>query len=170
MPQFEYHHNAKIITWERTDFTVEAATQEEADQIARKFTGYDIDESDAVTLGDTTIDFSANMLIPVADNNGQPTVEVYRGDDKEEGEPLSTNIVPVADRPAIGVIRATAIFGEMAVEQYNRTGAVPPKDQEWDDGSLVVHKEFASEELYDAYASALEESDGTTGWRLLRQK
>lgn len=92
MSQFKYYHYAKIITWERTDFAIEATTQEEADQIARRFTGYDVDETDGVILGETQIDFNANMPISVADNDGLPTVEVYNSG---EGRLLATNITPV---------------------------------------------------------------------------
>lgn len=83
MPTYNYIHEAKIVTWERTEFFIEADSQTEADERAKEFIGYDIDEDgDEVYIKEVNIDFIANQLISVEDNNGHPTVKVFRDDGK----------------------------------------------------------------------------------------
>lgn len=67
-------------------------------------------------------------------------------------------------------IKATAIFGEMGIAYFNETGQIPGEEIVFEDGSLVYDKEFPSKELYDVYVSALEESDGTNGWKVVDYK
>lgn len=85
MPTFPYYQDATIITSERTCFSIEAATQEEADLKAKALANkYDIDEyQDGVILGDTTTDCNGNRVVPIAQNNGHPTIEIYRDCDQE---------------------------------------------------------------------------------------
>lgn len=165
MSQFNYRQAAKIITWETSEFSIEADTQEEADRIARTITRYDIAERNGVTLGNTTTDCNSNQLIPPEQNGGVPTLQLFNDDTNEL---LADNIPkPVADED--GKIRAIGIFGKMAISQYEQTGIIPSNDQEWYDGSVIVPKEFDSRALYDIYVSALDDSDGTDDWRLIRQ-
>ncbi|MBS1439878.1 MAG: hypothetical protein HP006_06860 [Alistipes sp.] len=165
MSQFNYRQAAKIITWETSEFSIEADTQEEADRIARTITRYDIAERNGVTLGNTTTDCNSNQLIPPEQNGGVPTLQLFNDDTNEL---LADNIPkPVADED--GKIRAIGIFGKMAISQYEQTGIIPSNDQEWYDGSVIVTKEFDSRALYDIYVSALDDSDGTDDWRLIRQ-
>ncbi len=165
MSQFNYRQAAKIITWETSEFSIEADTQEEADRIARTITRYDIAERNGVTLGNTTTDCNSNQLIPPEQNGGGPTLQLFNDDTNEL---LADNIPkPVADED--GKIRAIGIFGKMAISQYEQTGIIPSNDQEWYDGSVIVPKEFDSRALYDIYVSALDDSDGTDDWRLIRQ-
>lgn len=89
MPKYSYYQDARIITWERTHFTVDADSQEEADRIAKQQTNYDIaDEQDGISIVNTATDCNANQLIPPAQNGGQPTIKVYWDD---EDELLATN-------------------------------------------------------------------------------
>ncbi len=165
MSQFNYRQAAKIITWETSEFSIEADTQEEADRIARTITRYNIAERNGVTLGNTTTDCNSNQLIPPEQNGGVPTLQLFNDDTNEL---LADNIPkPVADED--GKIRAIGIFGKMAISQYEQTGIIPSNDQEWNDGSVIVPKEFDSRALYDIYVSALDDSDGTDDWRLIRQ-
>ena len=165
MSQFNYRQAAKIITWETSEFSIEADTQEEADRIARTITRYNIAERNGVTLGNTTTDCNSNQLIPPEQNGGEPTLQLFNDDTNEL---LADNIPkPVADED--GKIRAIGIFGKMAISQYEQTGIIPSNDQEWNDGSVIVPKEFDSRALYDIYVSALDDSDGTDDWRLIRQ-
>lgn len=80
MAQFHFYQDAKLTVWERTRFTVDAETEEEALAIARQLAqteesidNYDeIVDSDVETLADTI-----EYMYP-ADNDGQATVEVYK--------------------------------------------------------------------------------------------
>ena len=165
MPRFNYRQEAKIITSETSEFSIEANTQEEADRIARTMTGYDIAEGNGVTLGNTTTDCNSNQLIPPGQNSGVPTLQLFNDDTDEL---LADNISkPVADDD--GKIRVIGIFGKMAISQWEQTGIIPSEYQQWDDGSVIVPKEFDSRALYDIYVSALDDSDGTDDWRLIRQ-
>lgn len=84
MPKYSYYQDARIITSERTRFTVEADSQEEADRIAKQQTNYDIaDEQDGISIVNTATDCNSNQLIPSGHNGGRPTVEVYRDDPEE---------------------------------------------------------------------------------------
>ena len=80
MTKFNYRQEARIITTETTEFTIEADTQEEADRIAASMTGYDLAEGDGVTLGNTGIDYNSNCLIQADQNGGRATLEIYRDD------------------------------------------------------------------------------------------
>lgn len=91
MPQYDYRQEARIITTETCEFTITAASQEEADRIAATMTGYDISEDmDGVTIRNTTTDCNSNQLIQPEENGGQPTIEIYREDDDDQ--PLATNL------------------------------------------------------------------------------
>lgn len=91
MPQYDYRQEARIITTETCEFTIIAASQEEADRIAATMTGYDISEDmDGVTIRNTTTDCNSNQLIQPEENAGQPTIEIYREDDDDQ--PLATNL------------------------------------------------------------------------------
>lgn len=90
MPQYDYRQEARIITTETCEFTITAASQEEADRIAATMTGYDINEDmNGVTIRNTTTDCNSNQLIPPGQNGGRPTVEIYREGDNDQ--PLATN-------------------------------------------------------------------------------
>lgn len=90
MPQYDYRQEARIITTEICEFTITAASQEEADRIAATMTGYDIHgDRNGVTIRNTTTDCNSNQLIPPDQNGGRPTVEIYREGDNDQ--PLATN-------------------------------------------------------------------------------
>lgn len=65
------------------------------------------------------------------------------------------------------MITLTAIFGQNAVTEYEKTGTIPSEDKEFPDGSLIVQKEFATIQERDAYIEALNDSDGTDNWRVV---
>lgn len=91
MPQYDYRQEARIITTETCEFTITAASQEEADRIAATMTDYDISEDmNGVTIRNTTTDCNSNQLIPPDQNGGRPTIEIYREDDDDQ--PLATNL------------------------------------------------------------------------------
>lgn len=84
MPQYDYRQEARIITTETCEFTITAASQEEADRIATTMTGYDISEDmDGVTIRNATTDCNSNRLIPPEENGGRATLEIFRDDPEE---------------------------------------------------------------------------------------
>lgn len=63
--------------------------------------------------------------------------------------------------------KLTALFGQDAVAEYEKTGIIPPEGKEFPDGSQILQKEFATIQERDAYVEALEESDGADNWRVI---
>jgi hypothetical protein len=68
------------------------------------------------------------------------------------------------------MIKATIIFGTDAVRHYEETGEVPAPETFNDTGCLVVQKEFASQEHYDAYIEGLEDGDGFNAYTVVERE
>lgn len=68
------------------------------------------------------------------------------------------------------MIKLIAIFGQNAVTEYENTGTVPSADKEYEDGSLILTKEFLTEAERDAYIEALNDGDGADNWRTIPQE
>lgn len=66
------------------------------------------------------------------------------------------------------MIKITAIFGQEVITEYEKTGTLPSGNKEFSDGSQIRQKEFATIQERDAYIQALEESDGTDNWQVIR--
>lgn len=60
-------------------------------------------------------------------------------------------------------ITSKIILGAQATRYYDETGKIPSAKKMEDLGGIVLEKEFKSKEEYDAYISALNESDGWDG-------
>ena len=75
MPIYKFYQDVLCTSWERRHFTVTAQNQEEADMIAAQCKDtplcFDPDE----TLLETV------EPLPITDNHGKPTIEVYRSND-----------------------------------------------------------------------------------------
>lgn len=83
METFEYYQDVKCTVWERKFFTVKASSQEEADEIAKQCAVGNVqDRNDDRVLAleeDETI-YDTMDLVPLEENHGSPTIEVYRKD------------------------------------------------------------------------------------------
>ena len=80
MKTYSYYQDVKCTVWERNHFTVNATSQKEADKIAKRcVVGNVYDQADGNTLthvGNETI-FDTIDLVPLEENHGSPTIEVY---------------------------------------------------------------------------------------------
>jgi hypothetical protein len=65
------------------------------------------------------------------------------------------------------MIKAIFIFGTDAVRHYEQTGKIPAPETFDETGCLVVQKEFATQELYDAYIEGLEDGDGFNAYTVV---
>ena len=85
MKTYSYYQDVKCTVWERKHFTVNAASQQEADEIAKRcVVGNVHDQTDGNILAleeDETI-YDTMDLFPLEENHGSPTIEVYRKDHK----------------------------------------------------------------------------------------
>lgn len=83
METFEYYQDVKCTVWERKFFDVKASSQEEADEIAKQCTVGNVqgqnDERVLALEEDQTI-YDTMDLVPLEENHGSPTIEVYRKD------------------------------------------------------------------------------------------
>lgn len=87
MKTFEYYQDVKCTVWERRYFTVKARNRREADKLARKCRDKAVcfnpdEKSDDVfyrVMEDETI-YDTMDLVPLEENHGSPTIEVYRKD------------------------------------------------------------------------------------------
>ena len=70
MKTYSYYQDVKCTVWERKHFTVNAASQQEADEIAKR-----------CVVGNVHDQTDGNMLA-LEENHGSPTIEVYRKDHK----------------------------------------------------------------------------------------
>ena len=83
MAQFKFFLDEKVTVWQRTEFNIEANSEEEAKELAKTFltdTGSnDIINSDDLSVGyvNSTILFDSIEPMSVKDNDGQATLELY---------------------------------------------------------------------------------------------
>ena len=87
MAKFNFYQDMKVSIWERVKFTIEAETEEEAEEIAKEFKDKDVctiisDIDNAEMLYDT------EEYFPLSENNGFPTIEIYN---ENKDEPIATN-------------------------------------------------------------------------------
>lgn len=85
MPTYDFYQDVLCTSWERRHFTVTAQNQEEADMIAAQCKDkplcFDPDAEPGKTVycvfEDETLLETVEPL-PITDNHGKPTIEVYR--------------------------------------------------------------------------------------------
>ncbi len=84
MEEYQFYHDQKVTIWERTHFAIHADSEEAAILKAAA-----IDLENMETADDPQIVISANEVLydtveelPTAENNGQPTVELFMYDAK----------------------------------------------------------------------------------------
>lgn len=88
MPIYKFYQDVLCTSWERRHFTVTAQNQEEADMIAAQCKDtplcFDPDAEPGETVycvfEDETLLETVEPL-PITDNHGKPTIEVYRSND-----------------------------------------------------------------------------------------
>lgn len=94
MPIFEYFQDVKCTVWERKFFNVEAATDAEADEIARQCVNEHIDmcAAEEVThLEEDETLYETMDLIPLEENRGSATIEIFRRESRCNGPLLADN-------------------------------------------------------------------------------
>ena len=85
MKTYSYYQDVKCMAWERKHFTVNAASQQEADEIAKRcVVGNVHDQTDGniLALEENEMIYDTMDLFPLEENHGSPTIEVYRKDHK----------------------------------------------------------------------------------------
>ena len=85
MKTYSYYQDVKCTVWERKHFTVNAASQQEADEIAKRcVVGNVHDQTDGniLALEEDEMIYDTMDLFPLEENHGSPTIEVYRKDHK----------------------------------------------------------------------------------------
>ena len=80
MEAFRFYQDRKITCWERTRFEVTAENYEEAVAIVKSWQGEDVlcfedDKVVFITDGETLYETAESL--PIEDNQGQPTIEVF---------------------------------------------------------------------------------------------
>ena len=97
MQNFRFYQDRKVTCWERTRFEVKAESYEEAVAIIKSWQGEDVlffedDEKVVITDGETLYETAESL--PIEDNQGQPTREVFG----EQGEDIINNKPDVSIR------------------------------------------------------------------------
>src|SRR3712207_3688199 len=80
MQKFSFYQDRKVTCWERTRFEVKAENYEKAVAIVKSWQGEDVlcledDKVVFITDGETLYETAESM--PIEDNQGQPTIEVF---------------------------------------------------------------------------------------------
>ena len=88
MKKFEFIQDVKLSVWERQKFVVEAETEEEAIEKAKKFKDVDVSAYEENFIDSETL-YDTEELIHVSDNNGNATIEIYNIDNIRK--PIATN-------------------------------------------------------------------------------
>ena len=83
---FDFYLDQKVTTWYRTNFEIKADSEEEAKQKAIEF----IKRGDHIDISWEHLDDTIEEL-PVAENGGESTMEVYYSDDRGDVEEIFHN-------------------------------------------------------------------------------
>ena len=103
MATYQFYQDKKVIIWERTYFTVEAESQNEADQIIKDQEGDQIDHMINIEVGGSEMLFDTSEDIRMEDNRGFSTLEIYRNNGEEE--PMIANGIDTEPRKLIMIDR-----------------------------------------------------------------
>lgn len=95
METFNYYQKKKIIVWEETQFTIEANSQEEADNQINNQSSYDIDNMTGILIGGSEILHDTSKRISMEDNGGFSTIEIYS---VEQGALIAANGLDIEDK------------------------------------------------------------------------
>ena len=83
---FDFYLDQKVTTWYRTDFEIEATSEEEAKQKAMEF----IKRGDHIDISWEHLDDTVEGL-SVEDNGGESTMELYYSNDHGDVEEIHSN-------------------------------------------------------------------------------
>ncbi len=83
---YDFYVDQKVTTWYRTNFEIEASSEEEAKQKALEF----IERGDESEIGWEHIDGCLELLSP-RDNGGESTKEVYYSNDHGDALEIYSN-------------------------------------------------------------------------------
>lgn len=78
MNKFEFYQDVKVVTWKRQRFTIEAENEERAIELAKEACDVDVSYSVGIEVEDIEWLSHTESVVNVADNDGYPTIEVYR--------------------------------------------------------------------------------------------
>ena len=78
MKKFEFYQDVKVATWKRQRFAIEAENEERAIELAKKACDGDVSYSVGIEVEDIEWLSHTESVVNVADNDGYPTIEVYR--------------------------------------------------------------------------------------------
>lgn len=72
--KYTYHQHIKVQIWQDQEFSIEASSKEEADEIAKQYVNEDVSNSDAELL---STDFLFDTEEFVKPDEDFPTIEIY---------------------------------------------------------------------------------------------
>lgn len=78
MKKFEFYQDVKVVTWKRQRFTIEAENEERAIELAKEACDGDVSYSVGIEVEDIEWLSHKESVVNVEDNDGYPTIEVYR--------------------------------------------------------------------------------------------
>ena len=78
MKKFEFYQDVKVVTWKRQRFTIEAENEERAIELAKEACDGDVSYSVGIEVEDIEWLSHTESVVNVEDNDGYPTIEVYR--------------------------------------------------------------------------------------------
>ena len=78
MKKFEFYQDVKVVTWKRQRFTIEAEDEERAIELAKEACDGDVSYSVGIEVEDIEWLSHTESVVNVEDNDGYPTIEVYR--------------------------------------------------------------------------------------------
>lgn len=90
---FDFYQDVKVTVWQRQHFTIEAESAEEAREIAKRYTQFDVSFEDDVDVSEVEWLCDTEELIIPEDNGGCATIEVYEREGKNKGTLIADNAV-----------------------------------------------------------------------------
>lgn len=93
MNKFDFYQDVKVTVWQRQHFTIEAETAEEAREIAKRYTQFDVSCEDDVDVSEVEWLCDTEELITPEENGGCATIEVYEREGKYKGTLIADNAV-----------------------------------------------------------------------------
>ena len=80
MAEFKFHQDIKVSVWQRQSFVIEAETEEEAKEMAKKYKDFDVSCNTDIIPFDFEYLTDTEEMVKLEDNNGFPTIEILDED------------------------------------------------------------------------------------------